>query len=74
MLDRSNDLKLPFRFVCILLLPPIIIMDASDPSVAELKVFDFGDLMDLLLLLDELRRRKNEKPLEGVSAGRTVAS
>lgn len=73
MLERSNDLKLPFRLV-FMLLPPIIIMDASDPSVAELKVFDFGDLMDLLLLLDELRLRKNEKPLVGVSAGRTVAS
>lgn len=69
MPDRSNDLKLPIRLLFMLPPAPIIIMDTSDPSVAELKVFDFGDLVDLLLLLDELRRRKNEKPLVvGVSA------
>lgn len=74
MFERSNDLRLPFRLVLMPIPPPIIIIDASEPSVAELKVFDFGDLMDLLLMLDELRRRKNEKPFVGVSAGRTVAS
>lgn len=50
MFGRNSDFKLPLR------------PRTSALSDVELNVA-FGDLIDFVLLLDELRRRKNENPL-----------